>query len=161
METVYQQRVFHYTIGAKLPAILADGVIRPATAFVPDGERPVVWFSTNPVWEQSANKALLDPVTGAWQPLTREETADHGGGLVRIEVEPSAAPFRWRQFSRIARASRSICRGLERVAAKTGDDPADWRFSLGSVPLTAWRSIEVWDGARWSALGSPPSGSAA
>ncbi len=60
--------------------ILRDGFIKPATAGLPPGERPAVWFSSNPVWEETANKrAEFD---GYLIPLNREQTALCGDGLM-------------------------------------------------------------------------------
>ena len=47
---------WHYTVTVRAALILAEGVIRPATVGVPDGEIPVVWFSTRQFWEPTANK---------------------------------------------------------------------------------------------------------
>ena len=52
--------VWHYTILDAFRSILRDGFIKPATQFVPPGERPVVWFSSNPVWENSAAKGVTE-----------------------------------------------------------------------------------------------------
>jgi len=46
--------LWHYTKGVHLAKILADGFIRPATAFVDPGEKPIVWFSTDQHWEPTA-----------------------------------------------------------------------------------------------------------
>ena len=39
------QEIYHYTTGRCFLGIVADGVIKPATAFAPLGEPPVVWFT--------------------------------------------------------------------------------------------------------------------
>jgi hypothetical protein len=52
---------WHYTVRDRLRRIFGDGLIRPSTALVPAGEKPAVWFSANPDWEPSANKAIRLP----------------------------------------------------------------------------------------------------
>lgn len=79
--------LYHYTIGIRMKNILAEGVIRPATAHVPKGERAVVWFSANPQWEETANK-LWDDGSGNLRRLNKEETRNLGDGLYRIAVSP-------------------------------------------------------------------------
>jgi len=38
-----KKRLFHYTVGTFIESIKNDGCIKPATAFVPKNEKPVVW----------------------------------------------------------------------------------------------------------------------
>lgn len=83
------ERVWHYTIVQYLPSIIADGEIKLATEYVWEG-RPVVWFSTNPRWEETANKSWES--NGVIRFLDKDETEQVGQGLARIEVRPEAAP---------------------------------------------------------------------
>src|SRR5262245_17530639 len=82
-----EQLVWHYTTTQCLVKILTDGYLKPATAFVKPPEKPVVWFSTNQDWEETANK-LGQTTDGSLVRLGREETAELGGGLIRIGVAP-------------------------------------------------------------------------
>jgi hypothetical protein len=54
---VAKELLWHYTVRPHILSILSDGVIKPATAFVSRRERPIVWFSSNQNWEQTANKS--------------------------------------------------------------------------------------------------------
>src|SRR5437867_4326059 len=92
-----QPMVWHYTVQRHLPGIIASEEIRPATAGVPRGERPVVWFSANPEWEATANKDALNVRTGMVERLSRERTHDLFG-LARIGVAPESAPHDWEAF---------------------------------------------------------------
>src|ERR1041384_3525889 len=89
--------IWHYTVGAKMKAILCDQVLKPATAGVPEGERTAVWFSTNPIWESTANK-LWQHDNGTIVRLTKDETDSLCKGLFRIEVAQEAAPLTAFQF---------------------------------------------------------------
>lgn len=53
------RRLWHYTIGQRIDSIIEDGMIKLATAFVPQNERPVVWCSFSPKWEETANKTYV------------------------------------------------------------------------------------------------------
>src|SRR5262245_30228238 len=87
MKSGKPSEIYHYTIGHRLVAIVNEGIIKPATAYVPEGERPAVWFTINPNWDETATK-LYQEDDGSLRICTREEMAEHGGGLVRIVVEP-------------------------------------------------------------------------
>ena len=52
--TVRTSLLWHYTTGTCFLQIVDDGMIRPATAFIAPGERPIVWFSAHPLWEPTA-----------------------------------------------------------------------------------------------------------
>ncbi len=53
-------RVFHYTVGAYLPAICHSEEIWPAAAWVPNSEHPAVWCTTRDDLEPTAKKAIVD-----------------------------------------------------------------------------------------------------
>ena len=57
-------RFWHYTIHQKYQKIIATGVIKQATENIDYYEKPVVWFSTNPDWEETVRKPIRDPLTG-------------------------------------------------------------------------------------------------
>ncbi len=142
------KRLWHYTIGAKLSAIWYSGEIRPATAGVPAGERPIVWFSFNQEWEITANKSLLTP-DGKIVSLTKEETENRGGGLVRIEVSVEAAPYDWKALREMSGMSRVMSSALYKSAIDRGSCPGEWRGSFEAVSNKDWLSIEVRRAGRW------------
>ena len=76
---------WHYTIRVRLKDIRRDGQIQPATARVPPGEKPAIWFTTREDWEPLANK-LKRGRDGSEKTCTREETECLGEGLYRIGV---------------------------------------------------------------------------
>jgi hypothetical protein len=78
-------RWWHYTVWPKLREILEDQQIRRATACVPRGERPVVWFTSRPMWEPTASAGR------GGRMATIAEMVGELGPLVRIEVSPETA----------------------------------------------------------------------
>jgi hypothetical protein len=143
-----QPLVWHYTTVDCFKRIVRDGVLRPATAAVPQHERPVVWFSTNEYWEQSANKAL-QMSDGRLIALDMKGTAKHGGGLIRIGVAPERAPHTWNEMRRVARIDRRMARALMHVARRDGADPQQWRGSLEPVSRADWVAVEVFVSGAW------------
>lgn len=140
--------VYHYTIGDRLEQIVSSGEIRPAVAGVTRGERPAVWFSTNPEWEETANKPIMDKRGRVWKG-NRETTREMGGGLVRIAVLPEAAPHTWEAFRRLSGISPRMADALERAARIEGASPDEWRVSFGAVPRAQWIDVEVWTETGW------------
>ena len=142
-------RVFHYTIGKYLPAIISSGVIRLSTANLQAGERAAVYFSTNPVWEQTANKGTVD-YRGRSSWLTKEQTHAMGNGLTRIQVQPEAAPYTWPQFKRLTSIPWKLAASLEDAARAKGASSSEWRISLEPVAADKWICVETWDGKQWN-----------
>lgn len=140
---------WHYTVGMYLPKIIASGAINPATAGVPVGERPAVWFSTHPVWEETANKAIVTPL-GAIR--TRKATHKHAGGLVRIGVSRETAPHDWAAFKSMSGITRTMAGQLESAAIKMGGKPRNWFVSFDPVTYEQWLCVEAWNGKRWLPL---------
>jgi hypothetical protein len=141
--------LWHYTCGDRLEKILKSGEIRPATAGIEKGERPAVWFSTNPVWEQTANKLLMDSLTGRVHAATKQETHEYCGGLARIAVAPETAPINWADFCTQSGISSKFAAGLKKVAYSMGSRPSQWFVSFSSVLRDKWLAIEIWDGEKW------------
>lgn len=139
---------WHYTVGVRFKSIVEDGVILPATAGVPDGERPAVWFSVREPWEPTANKLMRRP-NGDLVVLDREETAEAGGGLVRIGVARSAAPVSWREYLRTSGITKKMAEGLAASARRQGSNPALWFVSYHAVPRDLWRAVQVWHEGEW------------
>ncbi len=140
--------VFHYTTGLKLKQIINSGCIRPSTAQVPAHEKPVAWFSTSPDWEPTATKC---PVAGKPGQLI---AAKAQGGLVRITVPGSVAPYGIQQLPKIAGTSLGAYTGLILSGLELGADPGAWRFTPTPVPTALFREVEFYDFAndRWLAI---------
>ena len=140
--------VFHYTTGLKLRQIVNSGHIRPSTAHVPPNEKPVAWFSTSPEWEPTATKCSIPGKLG------QLITAKAQGGLVRITVPGTCAPYALPQLCLIAGTKPSVCLGLLVAGLELGADPDTWRFTPTPVPTALFRGIEFFNfnSDRWVAV---------
>jgi hypothetical protein len=147
------EKVWHYTVYEYLGRIVESGEIRPSS-IVTEGERPVVWFTSNPDWEETANKMIQNVDTGEMHFGTREETQKIGGALIRIQVKPSAAPLSWAQFRELSGVSEKTAKALEKSARKYGSDPNQWRMSFEPVPVSEWIQVEAFheDEEEWKPL---------
>jgi hypothetical protein len=141
-------RRWHYTVEVYLPDIIASGVILPATARISAGERPAVWTSTNPVWEETANKGYFERTTATVHPATKATTLRFGG-LARIEVRPEAAPYDWIAFRAISRIQPSTAAMLAKVGFARGVSPYDWFVSFDPIDAADWLAVEVWRDGQW------------
>ena len=77
---------WHYTTGRKLRSITTSGMLIPGGMGIEPAPTPVLWFSRNQHWEQTAGTACHE----AGQPvrrLTLRETYAESGGLVRYGCE--------------------------------------------------------------------------
>ena len=136
---------WHYTIGNHADRIVAGGLILPATTFVPEGEKPCVWFSTRQHWEPTATKGIVGP-DGVRQNATMQEMLTLGGGLARFGL-PVADLIGWRDIQHMTGMSRETARTLAKVARLQGADPAFWFGSLEPVPVSRCEEQRFTNGA--------------
>ena len=142
------ENVYHYTTGLKLLSIINFGAIKPTMAKIESHETPVAWFSTQDQWEPTASKS---PIPGL---LGQIETAQAQGGLVRITVPETCAPYVFPQLPLIAGTKPSVCIGLLIAGLELGSDPNTWRFTPATVPTALFREVEFFDFAhnQWVAV---------
>jgi len=90
------EHVYHYTTGTRLKQIINSGHILPTAAKIEPHEKPVAWFSASPEWEPTATKVPIPGIAG------QIATAKAQGGLVRITVPGTCAPYIFPQLPLIA-----------------------------------------------------------
>ena len=127
--------------------IIRDGLIKPATAGIDPGEKPLVWFSSNSVWEQTANKGIRS-LSGGRRSLSFTEMV-YMGGLCRIGVAAETAPLSWKQLRSTGAIRPATARALERVADRNGASRLEWYASPVPVASDKWLSIELYEAGRW------------
>ena len=137
-------RRWHYTTGQRWLLIEQSGYIRPATAYVPKGEKPAVWFSSLPDWEPTATTMKAD---GSGR--TPAEIDLHLGGHWRIEVAPETAPHSWDAYRRISGVIPRLADGLEAIARESGSAPQLWWVSFRPVPRHLWLTVEIRFRGEW------------
>jgi hypothetical protein len=142
------EHVFHFTTGLKLRSIINTGVIKPTTAKIEPHEKPVAWFSTQDQWEPTATKVPIPGMAG------QIATAKAQGGLVRITVPGTCAPYIFPRLPLIAGTKLGVCIGMLMAGLELDSDPDTWRFTLTPVPTALFREVEFYDFAndRWLAV---------
>lgn len=141
---------WHYTPGVRFKGIVDAGFIRPAVAGVPENEKPVVWFSLNPYFEETARKIFTDG-RGNQRVLLMEETRSLGEGLYRLGVAPKSL-LTGEALRMRARIKRETWAQLSARARAIGSDPSSWFGSLTPVNLTDCTVQVMNDDLTWESL---------
>lgn len=138
-------RLWYYTVQKDLPYLLATGEIMPANKTVSQQEKPSVWLSANPVWDNISNRSYQE-MDGTFR-MGDMKTTYLRYGLVRIEVAPESPVHKWRAYRRLSGIERKELRYLRRLGRQQKAKRRDWRMCFAAIHLEQWVSIEVWD---WS-----------
>jgi hypothetical protein len=146
-----KKRYWHYTTLEKAAAIRGTGAIQTAKTGLASGVAPAVWFSTNPEWEATIYKDLLDAETGEQITLyTRDDFLKYGKPPVRIEVDPKMANLRgWNNYKKNSGDDRQTIKALEKTAKSLGANHKEWYVSFNDVSLNCVLSVEIWTGNDW------------
>jgi len=141
------KRVFHYTIMERYQSIFNDREIRVATKYVPKGVKPVVWFTTNPDWEETVHKmAVLDD--GSRKLVGRQAMWEMNFHPIRIEIDPKMVSLRsWNHYKKNSGESKESITKL--VKAARNSNPKQWLVSYDNVPIRAIIGVSNWDGKKW------------
>ena len=131
--TTTRAKVWHYTIGKYIPAIFESGELRPTDQHIEKGEKPILWFSSNPHFEPTATKAALR-YDGSLIGLSVEETEQLGGGLFRFGVSIDRVTS-WPRIGSIAGMRTKIKKSLEDVGIRKGASPRQWFGSLEAISI--------------------------
>jgi hypothetical protein len=124
---------WHYTTGQKAKMIFESGELKPTDAFIEAQEKPILWFSKNQEWEQTANKMIILP-DGNFRQLTTDETRNMGEGLFRFGI-PSLELSPWPRLARSANMRSKIQRALEEGGLRAGADFREWCGLLEPVSI--------------------------
>jgi hypothetical protein len=149
--TLGAKLVWHYTVKPFFMSIVADGAIKPSAAYAPTGAPAVVWFSTNEVWEPSANK-VLTCADGSPRLLGRDEMHTIGVGPLRFGVGAAVAPHDWHDFKRTSGIRPKYASDMVAAAVKCQSRPSWWFATFEPVLREQWIAVEQWDGWQWTAV---------
>ena len=91
---------WHYTTGKKFIMISESEQLQPTAIGVRPPEKPILWFSKNPYWEKTANKAIQD--NNKIKTLTMKQTFELGNGLYRFGIKVKRI-HQWNKLKKKAR----------------------------------------------------------
>jgi hypothetical protein len=147
---------YHYTIEHKAREILDSGYLKPTGTPATPREKPVLWFSTNTLYEVTAIKPLM--IGGQIQYPTWEEYRSmfklYRFGLMQDAIY--LAP--WRTICKNAKTPSKLRKSMERVGQAQGGRTSQWFGTLDRVN-TLETVMEVMDADgiwRWARDGDAP-----
>ncbi len=143
--------LWHYATGNHYVSIVKDGLILPATTYVPVGEKPIAWFSTEELFEPTAAKLWLNP-HGEIQSLQLDEMLERNILPVRIGVDSAVAPHRWSDLKALSGMSCETANALASRAKRLEANPSRWRGTFQAVCAKRWRAIEYFNRREWEPL---------
>ena len=146
MNTI-ERRFWHYTPATRLPRILASGKIKLDEQAKFYGEKPAAWVSTNPVWENTATKPILDD-SGKQVDLTKEEMSELMG-LGRIEIKPSRDFISWYKFRKTSGVHPKLWNGMTKYGLQVGANPNEWFASYIPILDRYFISVEMFIQGKW------------
>jgi hypothetical protein len=143
---------WHYTTGEKFALIAESGHLTPATLGVEPPELPIVWFSINQYFENSAKKAV-ETEDGSYRSATLSEMHEHADGLYRfgypIQNLKCGEPLR-----KAAKMKSIVWRFLAKRAKVMKANSLEWFGHVGENLSIEGMRIEVMgDDLKWKALG--------
>jgi hypothetical protein len=147
---------WHYTTGHSFVKIAESGVLRPATTYTEEWEKPVLWLSYNQNWEPTASILMKKADTGELKLGTFDETHFYGGGLVRfgillnntgpyLENSKGRVGYLWPDIADEAGIAARMKKALEKTARDVGSNPKDWVGYLETIPIDEFEVFETFD----------------
>jgi hypothetical protein len=134
------KRLFHYTVGLKLPSIQADGFLKTTPTEPKLGERPLVWLSSNPEYEHTARKHLMGSSDTGTRLGSLSEMDQYCHGVYRfcfpLEVltdHLSALP--WPVLKTRSRMRKRLIDRLVKRAKGVKAKPMDWYGVMAALPI--------------------------
>lgn len=137
---------WHYTNGDAFLKILKDGAIRPLEQFLEQGVRPVVWFSSEPFWEPTAEKTWIE---GEKKTKLDMAAMHERCGLYRLGLSKKTAALSWKEYKRKSGSDPRVIEGFVKVSRNAGGEPREWRATFDEVPLEKCLRIERFGGRKW------------
>lgn len=116
-------KLYHYTTGQKLELIRQSGGLEPSAKGGKPGEPPLLWFSSNPVFEMTSLKLISR--LGELYALTREEQRLRAGN-VRLVLSTTKPLMGWREACKYARISTKERKAMEASGIRAGANPRHW-----------------------------------
>jgi hypothetical protein len=125
--------VFHYAPWIRLPDIAESGRLMPSNAGGAPHEPPLLWFSSNPVWEPTANKSIM--VNGTSHEMTFEQQ-QQTIGCIRFRLPASDRRLMgWEAACSFAGIPPRERQALEIAGQQRGASHEHWFAVAEPVPL--------------------------
>lgn len=139
-------RLWHYTPAHRLIDIIESGHIKFSIDTF-ENEKPVVWFSSNPVWENSVVKYVRTEESE--KQLITKESMLRICGLGRIEVKYTEEIITWQLLKEYNGVNPECNDFFEMAGDLFGGNPTEWYASHTQCDMKNWLKIEIWKNELW------------
>ncbi len=145
-------RLYHYTTqDVHAPKILDSGELQPRKDGAPEHEKPLLWFSKNHVWENTATKTLL--VGGELYSLTLEQLFNEYG-CVRFSMDKMPDGLMdFKTACKYAGIPTKQRLAMERFGIEKGANPKHWYALKDPVSIEGLLMEVMTDVGVWEAIG--------
>lgn len=132
--------LYHYTIGSKLKAIYEDGFLKLTPHAPKLGEKPVVWLSSNPVFEKTASKLVTSLDDMQPRLMSFEVCELRAGGTYRFVFDHiDQDVFLWQVLKHKAKMPKKTVKRLVSRAKSIKAKPSEWSGTLSVLPIEGVR----------------------
>jgi hypothetical protein len=143
---------YHYTIAPRFRQIITSGFLNTTDAGITGEQKPVLWFSTNPIFEPTASERIEIPDLGV-RILTPDESRGLFGGLFRFGLGVEHL-IPWDRLHKAALMQPETVSHLEFGGRIQGADPGAWFGSLEPISVRDIATIDELDSdGKWVNIG--------
>ena len=143
ISTGLNEMAYHYTTGDIFIEICQTNILDPHKTVTPLGEKPILWFSTQPYFEQTAAKSVYcESAKNNIRRLTMLETMDLANGLIRFAY-PAESLIPWPQIGKQAYMSIKTIKQLEKEGRKQRANPTKWLGSFEPIKFSQLAEIQI------------------
>lgn len=129
---------YHYTVGwHNIASILESKIIEKEKQYY-DDQKNVVWFSANPVWENTVKK------TGGIGIAAHAQW-----GCFRFAINDNVEVYNYQHYRQNTHEKKSILNKLEKSAISWGASPYDWFYSPNHITLDKVDTIGIYVDGTW------------
>ncbi|MBN2571389.1 MAG: hypothetical protein JXA68_04620 [Ignavibacteriales bacterium] len=150
---------YHYTKGCHLPSIVREGMIRTTSEGIEKNEKPAVWLTKSPEWENECNVGYMvnpqvminghilfinENIITASNEYMRKKV-----GMCRIIVSENLPTISWAKFKHVSGISERIYKSLDKTCRGNGSPVDKWFCTFKAIPEKYWEGIEMFFGSNW------------
>jgi len=133
---------YHYTTGELFVEICETNILDPFKTVTFSGEKPILWFSLHPHFEQTATKCTFSDETQTIRRLSMDETKLFGDGLVRFAY-PAKNLIRWPEIGKQAGMTKKTIKQLENIGIMQQANPLNWMGSFEPIHLSQMMDLQI------------------
>lgn len=151
---------YHYTKGCHLAKIVNEGIIRTSKTLIEKKEKPAVWLTKSPEWEQACNVGHVvtanELVSGQTYSSDEIEMVTCNDdymkkemGMCRILISENISTISWAKFKHVSGISADVYHALDRISRNEGSPVNQWYCLFNGIPRRYWEGVEMFVDDQW------------